>query len=114
MASPTELAREAITKVEVLRAEFDVKMDELAKLNLIEAGQQIAILRDRIHKLEISIEQTKPTRDEIEEIGALKNRVSQLEDHKKLADTRIFQFIMLFIGGVITLLVQLIILFVKK
>ena len=50
----------------------------------------------------------------MKQFAVIENRLTQLEDQKKLGDSRLFQFIMLFLGGIITLSIQIVLLFFKK
>jgi hypothetical protein len=47
-------------------------------------------------------------------LGAVKSRLTQLEEQKKLGGTRVFQFVMLFVGGVVTLSINIALLFLKN
>ncbi|QEL14675.1 hypothetical protein [Limnoglobus roseus] len=115
MASQTELiARDARELARAQKTELDILNDTLAAYDLPRVRERIAVLESQFHKFEVLLNELKPTRAEAEELGALKSRLSQLEDQKKLGDSRLFQFIMLFVGGVITLSVQIALLFFKK
>jgi hypothetical protein len=115
MASLAEkLAQEAREHSLILRTEFDILKQQVEKHDLAQLRERLAVLEDRTGKLAEQVEQLKPTKAESEEMGAIKNRITQLEEQKKLTDTRLFQFYMLFAGGVITLTVQVAILFLKK
>ncbi len=114
MATPTQLATDALSKAEVLRAEFDFLRSHFEKLNLNEVRERIAVIEDNINKISSKVEQLIPSKDESEAMGAIKQRVTQLEEQKKLGDTRLFQLSMLFVGGIVTLFVQIALLFIKK
>lgn len=115
MATQTEqLAIDAHSKIDVLRAEFNLVQDQFQKLSLGDLRERLAVIENRLAELDKAVEKLKPTKAESEEMGAIKNRLTQLEEQKKLADTRLFQFYMLFAGGIMTLAVQVAILFLKK
>jgi|GEM_PF-6886392 len=115
MATQTEqMANDALKKIDVLRAEFDFLQKQLERLGLDELRVQMTKIKTQLEGLEKATEQLKPSKAEAEEMGALKNRLSQLEEHRKLGDTRVFQFIILFVGGVVTPLINIVLLFLKK
>lgn len=115
MATQTEqMANEAHSKIDVLRAEFDLLQKQFDRLSLEELRVLMTAIDTRLMGLEKAVDGLKPTKAEAEEMGALKNRLTQLEEQKKLGDTRVFQFIMLFVGGVVTLSINIALLFLKK
>jgi signal recognition particle subunit SEC65 len=112
--SPSEIAREVQREVLLLRSEFDQPRTELDNAEFRRVRERLAVLENRLSELDKAIEQLKPSKAEAEEMGALKNRLTQLEEQKKLGDTRAFQFIVLFIGGLLTLAINIALLFLKK
>jgi hypothetical protein len=114
MASPTELARESLNKTEILQKVVELLKERLDKLDKLQLYERLAVVERRLADLEKAVEELKPTKAEHEEMGAVKNRLTQLEDQKKLGDTRAFQFIVLFIGGLLTLAINIALLFLKK
>lgn len=87
MATPTEMAHEAQKQIATLRAEFDIRQTVLEKLNLSELRERIAVLEDR---------------------------VTELKKSKEEADRRYWQFVVLFVGGILTLAINLVVSFVRK
>jgi phage shock protein A len=114
MPSPTELARDALQKTEVLENSVALLKERLDRLDTAQLRERLVVLESRLVELEKALETLKPTKAEAEEMGALKSRLTQLEEQKKLGDTRAFQFIVLFIGGLITLAINIALLFLKK
>ena len=107
MASPTELAREAMQHSELLRVEFEMLKHDVSQLSLQELRERVAVLEVLNKKIEKSLEEMK-------QFPVLENRIKQLEDRKLLGDTRIFQFILLFVGGVLTLAINIVVSFIRK
>ena len=112
--SPTQMAREAKHAVDLLKQDVELFKERLDALDLIQLRERVAVLESHVKKQDALLEELKPTRAEAEELGALKNRISQLEDEKKRGETRSFQVTVLFLGGVITLAIQIALLFLKK
>lgn len=111
--TPTERINALREEVEVLKALVATVRESLSQHSAQKAGERLAVLENRLTELDKAFEQLKPSKAEAEEMGALKNRLSQLEEQKKLGDTRAFQFIVLFIGGLLTLAINIAILFLK-
>ena len=87
MATPTEMAHEAHKQIAQMRSEFDARISGLDKLNLLELRERLAILEDRI---------------------------TELRKSKEEADRRYWQFVVLFIGGILTLAINLVVSFIRK
>jgi hypothetical protein len=111
MASPTELAREAMEHSRALRQEY-----ELLK-QLVESGD-LPALRDRLVLLEGRVGAIEKFEAELRRIGVLEDRVNELKKGKEEADKRRWQFVYIFAGAVVTLLVtvvvQLVLALLKK
>ncbi len=109
MASPTELAREAMEHSRGIRNEFDL-LKQLVKLH------DLPGLNDRFiglnHRIDV-LETTVAVRTAV-----LETRLAELERCKQEADKRQWQFVYIFAGGMATLLVtavvQLLISVIKK
>ncbi len=87
MATPTEMAHEAHKQIAEMRAEVDARISGLDKLNLLELRERLAVLEDR---------------------------VAELRKSKEEADRRRWQFVVLFVGGLLTLAINLVVSFVRK
>lgn len=116
MAGPSasELARKAQQDLLLLKTQFDALVKDLDSAEVRRLRERLAVVESRTAELEKTTEQLKPTEAKSEEMGALKNRLTQLEEQKKLGDTRLFQVMVLFIGGLITLAINIALLFLKK
>lgn len=112
--SPTQLAREAKHGVELLKQDVELLKERFDILDLIQLRERVAVLESHAKKQDAELEEHKSTRAEAEEFGALKNRIAQLEEEKKRGETRSFQVTVLFIGGLITLAIQIVLLFLKR
>jgi uncharacterized small protein (DUF1192 family) len=137
-SKPAELAKQLTAELESIKVKLATVEQQLTQYGLLElsksvavlvqqverlksdAGQahasheRLAVLESRIAELDRALEQLKPTKAEAEEMGALKSRLTQLEEQKKLGDSRLFQFVVLFIGGLLTLAINIALLFLKK
>jgi len=128
MASPTELAREAMEHSRAIRKEFDL-LKQLVEL------RDLPGLQDRLLSLQLRIDVIEMTTavlraeydstsrkvdhvDSRERTAVLETRVEELERCKQEADKRQWQFVYIFAGGMATLLVtvvvQLVIAVLKK
>lgn len=112
--NPTQLARDALHRLELLVKDIQALQKELEKNDLPEVRERLAVTERRLDDLVSLVEQFKPTKAESEEMGAIKNRITQLEEQKRLGDSRTFQFVVLFIGGLLTLAINIALLFLKK
>jgi hypothetical protein len=131
MASPTELAREAMEHSRAIRKEFDF-LKQLVEL------RDLPGLQDRLMSVQLRIDAIEMTAailraeydstsrkfdnfdlvDSRERTAVLETRVEELERCKQEADKRQWQFVYIFAGGMATLLVtavvQLLISVIKK
>ena len=82
MATASDLAHEANKQIAKLQSEFDFREKELGKLHLQELREQVAVLADRMAKIETHITDTEKRR---------------------------WQFVYIFAGAVATLLVTVIV-----
>jgi hypothetical protein len=116
MAAKTlsELVEAVRKEVEELKNSQVYLRTILDQANPIEQLERIAVLENQVKKLETQLEEHKTTRAEAEELGALKNRLTQLEEEKKRGETRAFQVMILFLGSLLTLAIQFALLFLKK
>lgn len=85
--TPTELAREALIKVGLLEKDVVRLQEESKQLDLLRLRERIAVLEDR---------------------------VTELKKSKEEADRRYWQFVVLFVGGILTLAINLVVSFVRK
>jgi hypothetical protein len=105
--SPTEKVRILQEEVLVLKAQILAIQKDIDRSDVHRVRERLAVIDERLNRLDRAIEEHK-------QFPVLENRLAQLEEQKKLGDTRLFQFVMLFVGGVITLSVQIVLLFFKK
>ena len=82
MATNTEMIQEARVQIESIRSRVTFRDEELAKYNLSQMREEIAVLKSRLDKLEKHIDET---------------------------DKRRWQFVYIFAGAVATLLVTVIV-----
>lgn len=113
--SPTELARDAILRGEILRSEFDFLRSELDKLNLTRLGERVTVVEATVVRLERRADDADRLRERLAVVE------SQLADTKKArdeADKRQWQFVYIFAGAMasllVTVVVQLVLAWVKK
>ena len=107
MATPTEMAREAHTQIALLRAEFEIHQRGIETLKLIDLRERLAVLDEKIAKLERELEAVKC-------LPVIVVRVDKLEQHRDETDKRRWQFVVLFVGGILTLAINLVVSFVRK
>ncbi len=136
--TPTQLAREALTAIKFLETKVAIFQQDVDNAELSKHRERTAVLENQVvqlnaqmqeHKLTRErtaflenqdtqllalMEEHKPTRAEAEILGALKIRMTQLEEEKKRDQTGVFQVMILFLGGIITLAIQIVLLFFKK
>ena len=82
MATNTEMIQEARVQIESLQTGFKFREQELAKYNLSQLREEIAVFKSRLDKLENHVEET---------------------------DKRRWQFVYIFAGAIATLLVTVIV-----
>ena len=131
MASPTELAREAMEHSRAIRKEFDLLKQLVELRDLPGLQDRLTSLQSRIEIIEttaavLRTEYNLTSRkfDEVDHVesrertAVLETRVEELERCKQEADKRQWQFVYIFAGGMATLLVtavvQLLIAMLKK
>ena len=85
--TPTELARDAHTQVGLLEKDVVRLREEAERLDPLQLRERLAVLEDR---------------------------VAELRKSKEEADRRYWQFVVLFIGGLLTLAINLVVSFVRK
>ena len=85
--TPTELARDALTKVGLLEKDVVRLQEEAERLDPLQLRERLAVLEDR---------------------------VTELRKSKEEADRRYWQFVVLFVGGILTLAINLVVSFVRK
>ena len=139
MATPTELANDAITRCVVLRIEFELFRDDIADLSLPQLREQFAVLEshvtglrkeaesapalrqanavleEKVAKLERRAEDDDRLRERLAIVESLQADTTKAKDE---ADKRRWQFVYIFVGTTATLfatiVVQLGLLWVKK
>ncbi len=138
MATPTELANEAITSILVLRTEFELFRKAIEGLTLSDLRQRFAVLESQHAGLRREAESVPALRQAnavlVEKVAALEKRAADDRLRERLAvvesqhadtttatdesDKRRWQFVFIFAGAVATLLVtivvQLVLNLVKK
>ena len=85
--TPTELARDALAKVALLEKDVARLQEESERLDRLQLRERIAVFEDR---------------------------VTELKTAKLETDRRYWQFVVLFIGGILTLAINLVVSFVRK
>ena len=85
--TPTEIARDALIKVGLLEKDVLRLQEEAERLNLPQLRERLAVLEDR---------------------------VTELKKSKQETDRRYWQFVVLFVGGILTLAINLVVSFVRK
>lgn len=83
----TELARRTELDLAVLRNDVDSLQEKLTEAGLKVLSERLAVLEDR---------------------------VTELRKSKEEADRRYWQFVVLFVGGILTLAINLVVSFVRK
>ncbi len=113
-----QLARETEKELALIKKDVEALQKDIDQANLTHMRERLSVLEERAEKLGRLVEELKPTKAEAEEMGALKSRLSQLEEQKKLGDTRGWQFVYIAAGAGFALLssflVQLVFYFIKK
>ena len=112
--TPTQLAQKALNAIDVLETKLKYFQQDVANAELSKHRERTAVLEYQVAQLLALMEEHKPTRAEAEILGALKIRMTQLEEEKTRDQTRVFQVMILFLGGIITLAIQIVLLFFKK
>lgn len=87
MATPTELARDALQKAALLELDLKYFRTEVARLELETLRERVAVLEER---------------------------VAELKKMREEAEKRYWQFVVLFVGGLVTLAINLVVSFVRK
>ncbi len=105
--SPTERIHLVREEVATLKVQIELAQKEIDRFDVHQFRERIARIDERLSRIDKILE-------EMRQFPVLENRLTQLEDKKKLGDTRLFQFILLFVGGVVTLSIQVVLLFFKK
>ncbi len=85
------------------------KVSQLARqteLDLAVLQQEVQSLRDKIASGDLPSVR--------ERLAVLEDRVTELKKSKEEADRRYWQFVVLFIGGILTLAINLVVSFVRK
>lgn len=103
----TSLATSMERQLNDLRSECQSLRREIDRADLVDVAKRLAVIEQRLNDL-------GPTREEARRVAALEERVSQLTQAKEEADRRAWQFIVLFVGGLLTLAVNLVVSFLKK
>ncbi|MFO0852171.1 MAG: hypothetical protein U0871_26940 [Gemmataceae bacterium] len=109
--SPTELAREAQKHSETLRIEFELLRNEFERYDMPRLRERLAILEERMAKHETRVEEFVIAQTKI---AVLNDRVEELKKSKEKSDRRYWQFVVLFVGGLLTLAINLVVSFIRK
>lgn len=109
MAVPTtaELARQTASEFADLKKDVELLLKQTEQLKLNELPTDLAVLNHRLAQIEKAAE-------DLRIMPVLTDRVNKLEKHKEEADRRYWQFVVLFVGGILTLAINLVVSFVRK
>jgi uncharacterized protein YlxP (DUF503 family) len=138
-SSPTQLAREALNRLDLLSKDVESLQTELEKADLSTLKQRVAVIEeivvdlkkskdefdkfsrqaavtdDRVAKLEVRAAEADSLR---EQVAVLKAETVELKKSKEQTDTRVWNVLMIAVGAVLSLLggvvVQLIAFSIKK
>lgn len=115
MPSPTELAREAHTHGQMLRAEFVLLKDEIGRYDLQTLRERHAVLSDQLARVDSRLDELIAA---VRQMAVLEDQVSELKKWKEDAEKRQWQFVYIFAGAMasllVTVVVQLVLALVKK
>ena len=107
MVTPTELARQAQTDILLLRQEFRTFVDGYKSLDVRTMSERLAVLEDRVARLEKAVE-------EVKHMPAILDRLNKLEEEKRESHKRSANFIYAVIGIAIGIVGNLIVSAFKK
>lgn len=113
--SPTQLAKDALTRLELIRKDVEALQTELEKAALPSVKERLAVLEEQVREL-------KRSKEEFERLAkltvVLEDRVNKLERKEEEAGRRQWQFVYIFAGAMatltVTVVVQLVLALVKK
>lgn len=131
MASPTEIAREALDEVKELKAKLDSIEREIGQYEFLKALNRLAVIEekllqitkggedakripvidDRVDKLETRATEADRLR---ERVAVLESLVAEGKKIKEEVGKRSWQFVVLFVGGLITLGINIAVSFIRK
>ena len=112
--TPTQLARKALIAIEVLETKLTYFQQEVANAELSKHRERTAVLENQVVQLNAQMQEHKLNRAEVEILGALKTRVTQLEDDKKRYQTWGFHVVIFFLGCISTIIIQIVLFLIKK
>ena len=104
---PTQLAREAKDAISRLKQDHEFLQKRFEDLDLLEVRERVARIEERLSRIE-------KIQEEHKELPVLADRINKLEKNKEEADRRYWQFVVLFIGGILTLAINLVVSFIRK
>lgn len=115
MATPTELANNALGQGAVLRTEFELLRGDIFRLNLPELRERCVVLETQL----VALRKETDVLPQLRQANAvLEDRVAKLEKRAEEADKRQWQFVYIFAGAMasllVTVVVQLVLAWVKK
>jgi len=115
VATPTELANDALGQGEVLRTEFELFRSDIKDLKLPELRERCAVVESQLVLLRKEADALPQLR---QANAVLEDRVVKLERRAEEADKRQWQFVYIFAGAMasllVTVVVQLVLAWVKK
>ena len=91
----------------VLRAEVDALAGELRRADLLPLRERLAVLESKFVELSLM-------KEEVKRIAVLEDRVAELKRLNEEAERRRWQFVMLFVAGLITLAINIALLVFRK
>jgi hypothetical protein len=107
MPSPSDLAREAKEHSTELRRDFEL-LEQLVTLS------DLMGLKDRLLSMENRMAVMEKFEAELRRIAVLEDRINELKKSKEESEKRYWQFVVLFVGGLVTLGINLVVSFIRK
>jgi hypothetical protein len=105
--SPTELYHELRNEFTFLRATLDGAIAELRSAELLQVRERLAVLEHRLEELGAIKEDNK-------KLAVVENQLGDLRRWQEESGRRLFQFVLLFLGGIVTLAINLAVTFLRK
>lgn len=119
--SPTDLAREAAAKGDILRNEFDLFCKQVSELSLPELRERVVVLETEVAGLrkeseasaqlrhanavlEEKVARLEKVAEEAKQLPVILDRLNKLEEEKREAGKRLWQFIFAAVGLVLGVL----------
>ena len=88
-----------------MATKWEASVQEL-QTQMAEIQERVNNFRDEIHRANLF--------ELLRKVAVLEDRIAELKRLKEETDRRHWQFVLLFVGGIITLAIQLLLLFFKK